>query len=353
MASMTATVAAAIGRLPRAVTCLAVLYAGIKIARALYKMASFIGVYARPSQLHRYIYKDADGRPPWALVTGASDGVGVAFADQLAAAGLNVMLHGRNETKLEGVRQQLSQKHPQTQFRLFVADATQVCHPRSPGSTDFAIDDLVEKHLGDLHLTVLINNAGGGLMAPTYGSLAETSSARIVQNVMLNGVFPLVLTARVLELFQRRSQLQSTPVTPALVMNIGSLADLGMPFVTPYAASKTLMLAATSIARRELEALGHGDTIQMLAVRFGVVTGVSHTKTTPKLLEPDTQTMARAALARTGSGRDIVIGHLPQAFQNLTMGPLPARMLDRIFEKIMMERRTKEKEEMSQQKKAK
>lgn len=355
MASITATIAAAIDGLPRTVTRLAVLYAGVKIAHTLYNIASFISVYVRPSQLHRYVYNDADGNPPWALVTGASDGVGIAFADQLATAGLNVVLHGRNEAKLEGVRQQLLRKHPQRQFRLFVADATKVCHPDSPesdpapdsGPAELAIDRLVQDSLSDLHLTVLINNAGGGLTAPTYGSLAETSSARIVENTMLNGVFPLVLTARVLELFERH------PEPLRLVMNIGSLADLGMPFVTPYAASKTLMLAATSMARRELEALGRGDTIKMLAVRFGVVTGVSHTKTAPTFLEPDTETMARAALARTGSGRDIVIGHLPQALQNLTMGPLPARMLDSIFEKIMFERRTKEIEEMSQKKKSK
>ena len=357
MASILTTVTAALDGLPVAVTRLAVLFAGVKVAHTLYKVASFVAVYLRPSQLHRYVYDDADGNPPWALVTGASDGVGVAFADQLAAAGLNIVLHGRNEAKLEGVRQQLAGKHPQRQFRLFVADAARVCHPEATAtatasaSADMAIDQLVETHLGDLHLTVLINNAGGGLTTPTYGSLAETSSARIVESTMLNGVFPLVLTARVLELFQRRRPSPEAARNPALVMNIGSLADNGMPFVAPYAASKVLMLAATSMARLELEALGQGG-IQMLAVRFGVVTGVSHTKTAPRLTEPDTVTMARAALARTGSGCDIVVGYLPQALVNLTLSPMPAGMRDNVFKKVMMARRTKEIEAISQQKKA-
>lgn len=353
MASIVTTVAAALDGLPVAVSRLAVLFAGVKVAHTVYKIASFFAAYLRPSQLHRYVYDDADGNSPWALVTGASDGVGVAFADQLAAAGLNVVLHGRNKAKLEGVRQRLAEKHPQRQFRLFVADAARVCHPTTTATApaDLPIDQLVETHLGDLHLTVLINNAGGGLTAPTYGSLAETSSARIVENTMLNGVFPLVLTARVLELFQRRRQSPEASRNPALVMNIGSLADMGMPFVTPYAASKVLMLAATSMARRELEALGQGASVQILAVRFGVVTGVSHTKTTPRLMEPNTATMARAALARTGSGRDVVVGYLPQALLNLTLSPMPAGMLDNVFKKVMMARRTKEIEEMSRQKK--
>ncbi|KJR81892.1 short chain dehydrogenase/reductase [Sporothrix schenckii 1099-18] len=361
IAFITATAAAAIDSLPTAVTRLAVLYAGVKVAHALYKFGSFCAVYLRPSQLYRYVYDDANGNPPWALVTGASDGVGVAFADQLAAAGLNVVLHGRNKAKLDGVRKRLAEKHPQRQFRLFVADATRVCHPvltdvngdiDGDVNASLSIDNLVEAHLGDLHLTVLINNAGGGLPSPTYGSLAETSSTRIVDNMNLNGVFPLVLTARFLELLQRRRQQPtSSSSNPALIMNIGSLADIGFPFVTPYAASKVLIMAATSMARRELEALGQGG-IQMLAVRFGSVTGVSHTKSAPSLLVPDTDTMARASLARTGSHRDVVIGHLPQALQNLALVPLPAYMLEQIFKGVMMARRTKEMKEMSEQKKS-
>ncbi|CAK7205360.1 hypothetical protein SEUCBS139899_008130 [Sporothrix eucalyptigena] len=328
MTSLFTAALATLDSVPVAITRLALLFFGFKTAQTLYSVASFFAIYLRPSQVHRYVYNDTQGRPPWALVTGASDGVGVVLADELATVGLNVVLHGRNTTKLEGVRRDLEKKHPQRQFRLFVVDASQ-----TPGQD---LDGLVTTTLGDLHMTVLINNAGGGLRAPTYGALSETSTARIVENVTLNGLFPLVLTARILPLFNG----------PSLVMNVGSLADIGMPFVTPYAASKVFMLAATSMMRRELAALGRSST-QMLAVRFGVVTGVSHTKTPPRWNEPDTTTMAQAALARTGSGsRDIVIAYLPQALQNAVLGWLSASSTDRLFQKIMMERRIKEIEEM-------
>ncbi|CAK7234669.1 hypothetical protein SBRCBS47491_009026 [Sporothrix bragantina] len=338
MASLFAAAGAALDSLPVAVTRIAVLFLGVKVAQTLYNVASFFAVYLRPSQIHRYVYNDARGRPPWALVTGASDGVGTMLADELAAIGLNVVLHGRNAAKLEGVRQTLAAKYPQRQFRLFVLDASQTPGPE--------LDRLVEEILGHIHLTMLINNAGGGLTQPTYGALAEVPTQRIVENVTLNGLFPLVLTARILELFHK------TPATgPSLVMNVGSLADIGMPFVTPYAAAKIMMLAATTMARRELAALGQTST-QMLAVRFGVVTGVSHTKTPPRWNEPDTRTMARAALARTSSGRDIVIAHLPQALQNAVLGLLTATQTDKLFEQVMNERRSKEQKEMVQQRKA-
>lgn len=344
MASFFAMAAAALDSVPVAVTRLAVLFLGAHAARALYKVAGFVAVYGRSSQVHRYVYRDTQGHPPWALVTGASDGVGAALADALAAAGLNIVLHGRNPAKLERVRVRLLADHPQRQFRLLVADAAQ---PPGP-----ALDRLVETVLGDIHLTMLVNNAGGSLHAPTYASLAETTTARIVENVMLNSVFPLVLTARVLELFQRQASAGAPGAPgPTLVMNIGSLSDIGLPFVTPYAASKALMLAATSMVRRELQALGQAST-RMLAVRLGTVTGVSHNKTPPRWTKPDATTMARAALARTGSGRDVVIGYLPHALQNALLNVLTPGMTDRLYERVMLARRAKDLDEMAGEKKA-
>lgn len=73
----------------------------------LLKFLRFVYLYTRPSSLKRYHYGH-DGSPPWALVTGASDGIGLGFAHELAHRGFNVILHARNATKLEGVNSQLS-----------------------------------------------------------------------------------------------------------------------------------------------------------------------------------------------------------------------------------------------------
>ncbi|CAK7243339.1 MAG: hypothetical protein STHCBS139747_004857 [Sporothrix thermara] len=337
MAPVPATTWTVFGGVPVAVTRIALLFLGFKVAQALYNVASFIAVFLRPSQVRRYVYNDAQGRSPWAFVTGASDGIGTVFADELAAVGLNVVLHGRNAAKLEGVRLKLEAKYPHRKFRVLIFDASQTPGPE--------LDRLVATTLGDLHLTMLINNAGGG-KAPAYSALAEMSTQRIVENVTLNALFPLVLTARVLELFHK------TPAPgPSLVMNVGSLSDNGMPFLTPYASAKGMVVLATTTARRELAALGQTST-QMLAVRFGVVTGVSHTKTPPRWTEPNARTMARAALARTGSGRDVVVPYLPQALQNAMQGLMTASQLDRAFEEAMTKRRNQEIKELTQQKKA-
>jgi len=60
---------------------------------------------------------------PWALVCGASDGIGEAFAQQLAAAGVNVVLMARREALLQEVARRLEADH-NVETRLLVADLT-------------------------------------------------------------------------------------------------------------------------------------------------------------------------------------------------------------------------------------
>ena len=79
---------------------------GLGVAAVSYtslKFLRFIYLYTRPSSVERYFYGDS----PWALVTGASDGIGFGIAQELATNGLNVILHGRNPEKLERTKIQL------------------------------------------------------------------------------------------------------------------------------------------------------------------------------------------------------------------------------------------------------
>ena len=48
---------------------------------------------------------------PWALVTGASDGIGKAFALELARSGINVALAARRRTELEMLAEELKAAH--------------------------------------------------------------------------------------------------------------------------------------------------------------------------------------------------------------------------------------------------
>lgn len=87
----------------------------------------------------------------WALVTGPTDGIGKAFAFQLARKGLNLVLVGRNPEKLKDVSESIKAKYGQTQIKTIVVDFS--------GDLDEGVKKIKETIEG-LDIGVLINNVG-------------------------------------------------------------------------------------------------------------------------------------------------------------------------------------------------
>src|SRR5260370_34643408 len=86
----------------------------------------------------------------WALVTGASSGIGREFARQLAASGLNVVSVARRESLLNEVGQGLA-KDFNVQYRTVVAELSQ----------EGVLDKLAEA-TNDLDIGLVVSNAGTG-----------------------------------------------------------------------------------------------------------------------------------------------------------------------------------------------
>jgi short-subunit dehydrogenase len=85
---------------------------------------------------------------PWALITGASSGIGKEFARQLAASGINVVLVARRETALIEVARSIA-KDFKVQYRVIVMDLSQ----------EGFIPKLAE-HTKDLDIGLVVSNAG-------------------------------------------------------------------------------------------------------------------------------------------------------------------------------------------------
>ena len=85
---------------------------------------------------------------PWALIAGASEGIGLEFADQLAAQGLNLVLLSRSQAKLDKARQALLDKHG-IEVRTIAADLT---------SAGFIEE--VASSTADIEVGTMIYNAG-------------------------------------------------------------------------------------------------------------------------------------------------------------------------------------------------
>jgi hypothetical protein len=126
----------------------------------------------------------------WALVTGASAGIGAEFARALARGGLNVVLTARREDRLRGLAAELEKEHS-VSTRVVAADLA---------AADGA--DRVADAVADLEIAVLVNNAGFGYS----GRFDKLEPARLREMVRVNCEAPTVLTGRLLPAMVRRGR---------------------------------------------------------------------------------------------------------------------------------------------------
>ena len=122
---------------------------GLITAFYAYKLIAFLWFYlGRPSAIHTYLH----GMKPYALITGATDGIGKAIAEELYGKGFNLILHGRNEEKMQKVVADIRKSGDYSQdVQYFLADATKAEH-------DFAA---LTAPFKDLDITVVVHNVGG------------------------------------------------------------------------------------------------------------------------------------------------------------------------------------------------
>jgi 17beta-estradiol 17-dehydrogenase / very-long-chain 3-oxoacyl-CoA reductase len=117
---------------------------GVWASYQLYRLANFTWYhFLRPNAMNKY--KEGVIGSPWAIVTGASDGIGLGFAQEL---------HGRNAQKLQSVSDTLHAQFPGRKFKILVLDAIQ-----DAGDVDKIQAALAQ--FKDLEVKVLINNVGG------------------------------------------------------------------------------------------------------------------------------------------------------------------------------------------------
>jgi len=86
----------------------------------------------------------------WALVTGSTDGIGKAYAFELAKRGLNIILISRTEEKLNQVAKEIQSKYSNVQVKVIPIDFTK----------DNSIYSTIRKQIHGLDIGVLINNVG-------------------------------------------------------------------------------------------------------------------------------------------------------------------------------------------------
>ena len=235
-----------------------------------------------------------------ALITGASSGIGEAFALALASQGFDLILVARSEDKLTALAKQLTELHSR-RVEVVTADLT---HPGSAAKVHAAAQAL------GMPVDLLVNNAGFG----SVGSFEKLDAERERQEVLLNCAAVVDMTHAFLPamLAQKRGG----------IINVASMAAFQpLPYMSVYAATKAFVLSFSRGIRGEVRGRG----VNMLCVCPGPVdtpffeaTGNTRLRSTvPKATLMTAEAVVRASLKAFRAGRSVVV---PGAANKLVAG---------------------------------
>ena len=195
------------------------------------------------------------------LITGSTDGIGLAAAKLLVEKGHHVLIHGRNQEKLDKTEKMLNTISVDKSVQSYLADLSHIADVKT------FVDNVVCKHA---KLDVLINNAG------VYAAHDSLTQDGLDVRFAVNTIAPYLLTQRLLPLLGKSgrvinlSSAAQSPVNPNNILGKGrSLSDNAA-----YAQSKLAIIMWS----RSLALSINADGPTVIAVNPGSLLGTKMVK---------------------------------------------------------------------------
>jgi len=282
--------------------------AAVNVARWLWQYVWLSRGWRRPRLAERY------GSGSWALITGASDGLGKAFAQELAAHGFHLLLVSRTQEKLSRLKAELEVLG--VEVRTLCADLS------VPSEETYA-------RIGDaaraVDLSVVINCVG----ATVHRRFADVPSATIRRLLAINVSTTSIVTHTTLPALLQHAA--STGRRCALI-NVGSIVGrFCWPGTQLYGACKAfidhLTVPLAFEYGRKLDVLSFQPTVMATAMAAG---------TEPAAITISPHSAARAALSHLGHCVRSH-GHWRHALLAACFSTLPNRLRDRVFMSAALE----------------
>ncbi|KAF2877452.1 hypothetical protein BDV95DRAFT_625336 [Massariosphaeria phaeospora] len=215
----------------------------------------------------------------WALITGASDGIGKEFALSLAQKGYNLILVSRTESKLASFASDISAKYgPKVNTKTLAMDFAQ-----NKDSDYTALKKLVD----GLDISILVNNVGLSHSIPV--PFVETPAKEMNDIVVINCLGTLRITQLVAPGMVSRKR--------GLILTMASFGGFfPTPLLATYSGSKAFLQQWSTALGSELEP--HGVHVQCVQSHL-VTTAMSKIKRTSALV-PNPKQFVRAVLGKLG-----------------------------------------------------
>lgn len=247
-----------LSRLKMGVTDIVESASGGKLAQTFIYVALAVGVYKITTFSLSYFSMVADLfiLPPtnfkkygaksgkWAVVTGASDGIGKEYAFQLARKGLNVVLISRTLSKLETIAEEIKAKYG-VSTAIVAFDA----------SKDLKANyDSIREVIADLPVTVLVNNVGQSHSIPV--PFLETEDKELTDIITINNLVTLKITQTVAPYIVETVKADKKK-TRGLILTMGSFGGLlPTPYLATYSGSKAFLQQWSAALAGELKPQG-------------------------------------------------------------------------------------------------
>ncbi|KAK3377480.1 hypothetical protein B0H63DRAFT_219439 [Podospora didyma] len=245
-----------------------------------------------PISLSRYQQRSSAGKPTsWALITGASAGIGLGCAVELALRGFSVILLGHKPSELEEAKASILAE-ASVEVKLLVLDATRA----SASEIDAALDSISHLPLG-----VLVNNLGGMVVDPKKGwlhAVDEFSGQELDDSLALSARFMMQASRKLIPSLKQHA-LEGTR-TRSLIINISSFAHVGMPLLATYSGCKGFINAFTTSMARDF--ISKGVNVDAIVIVPGDVRSQSNTTAPPSA--PDGRQFAKAIMNKVSRAVD-------------------------------------------------
>lgn len=249
----------------------------------------------------------------WALITGASSGLGVEFARLLAPAGMNLVLVARQREPMQALADELSARHG-VKVHVLAMDLSE---PGAPQSLKQQVDALGAR------VHTLVNNAGSGV----HGRFVNAEPQRLSRMLQLN-------VASLSELSRLYAEDMARAGGGRILLVASLLGFMAAPEYAAYAASKAFVLHFGEALHDELAASGvHVTVLAPGLTDTGFTAAAGHrVSATLRLTLMKPRPVAEAGLNGLDANRALVV---PGLFNKLSV--FAARLTPRAMQRRIME----------------